>query len=156
MKNLKVKDIMTKKVIKAHETDSIVFCSQLMRKNNIGFLPILNKCDEVIGVITDRDIVLNIISKEKDIYTCVKNALNENIIFCSPNDDISFAITKMADNQIKRLIIKEKNTIKGVLSVSDLLKHKNLSIYILDLLKEIYNIQSDVVLFKDISSDQPI
>lgn len=147
---------MTKNIIKAHENDSIVFCSQLMQKNNIGFLPILNKYDEVIGVITDRDIVLNIISKEKDIYTCVKNALNKNIIFCSPNDDISYAITKMADNQVKRLIIKEKNTIKGVLSVSDLLKHKNLSLYIPDLLKEIYNIESDVVLFKDISSEHTI
>ena len=109
--------------------------------------------------IADTEIVKNkhtIVNLKLDHFECdfSKDVFS---IFYLPI--INIAIIAPSNNNCKinvRLIIKEKNTIKGVLSVSDLLKHKNLSIYILDLLKEIYNIQSDVVLFKDISSDQSI
>ena len=95
---------MTKKVIKAHETDSIVFCSQLMRKNNIGFLPILNKCDEVIGVITDRDIVLRGVSCDKNAKTTpISEIMTTNIYCCTPNDDIYDAECKMSQNQVRRM-----------------------------------------------------
>lgn len=153
MKTLKVKDVMTKNVIMIKCTDTILNCAKLMKSHNIGFIPVVNKHFEPIGVITDRDIIINAICNNKDINSSVISIMNTNIIYCDKNDELSIAVTKMADNQIRRIIVLEKNTIKGVLSLSDLTKHKQSIIYVPELFKEIsYDIQSSnlTTLFQDI------
>ena len=94
IKNIKVKDIMNKEIITVDIDTTITNASKIMTEKNIGFLPILNK-GNLVGVLTDRDIINRIISKEKDIYASVFLAMSTNIISVKKNDDISIAITKM-------------------------------------------------------------
>ena len=133
---IKVKDIMNQNIITITEQTSIVEAAKLMAKHNIGFLPILNN-DKLVGVITDRDIIKNVINKEKDIYAAVKIAMTTNTITVNKNDDISIAITKMANNQIRRIIVIDKNRIVGIISISDISNNINTNIYLADLMAEI-------------------
>ena len=151
---MRVKDLMTTNIIKVYENETIINCAKLMANNNIGFLPILNKANDVIGVITDRDIVTRAVASNINIYSSINTIMTKNIIATSKNDDISYAISKMADNQVKRIIVLDKKKIVGIISLGDLSKTKETFIYLPDLLKEIScdNIYQSTSLFKDISS----
>ena len=108
---IKVKDIMNKDIITIDIDTTIASASKIMSKKNIGFLPVLNK-GNLSGIITDRDIINRIVSKEKDIYASVFIAMTTNVITVQKNDDISIAISKMADNQIRRiLVLNNKNVL---------------------------------------------
>ena len=152
MKAIKAKDIMNKNVITISENQSIVEACRIMNDNNTGFLPVLNKFDELSGVITDRDIITRLISKEKDIYLPVSSIMTSSIIKCSKNDDLSHIITKMADSQIRRIIVSEKDNVIGIIGLYDLLKIDNIESEICELLKEILlEYPAVTTLFKDIS-----
>lgn len=136
-KNIKVKDIMNKEIITVDIDTTITNASKIMTEKNIGFLPILNK-GNLVGVLTDRDIINRIISKEKDIYASVFLAMSTNIISVKKNDDISIAITKMADNQIRRILVtNKKNELIGILSLADIANHKETKDYLPELIYEI-------------------
>ena len=137
IKNIKVKDIMNKEIITVDIDTTITNASKIMTEKNIGFLPILNK-GNLVGVLTDRDIINRIISKEKDIYASVFLAMSTNIISVKKNDDISIAITKMADNQIRRILVtNKKNELIGILSLADIANHKETKDYLPELIYEI-------------------
>ena len=114
---------MTYKIISSNKDSSIKDISLLMKENNIGFIPIKDN-DTYIGVITDRDICLAI-SNIKNIDDIIKPYITNNIIYIDINSDIDNALKIMATNKIKRLLVKEKDNIIGILSLSDILSYTN-------------------------------
>lgn len=147
---MKVKDIMNKTIINVSENATIYDAAKLMSLNNIGFLPVTNIKDEIIGVITDRDIITRALSQNLNSNTLIKNIMTKKVVSISKNDDISFAISKMADNQIRRIVVLEKKNIIGIITIKDLTKSKETLIYLPDLFKEIlYNYDKSLTLFKE-------
>lgn len=114
---------MTYKIISASVDNSIKDVSLLMKKHNIGFIPIKDK-DNYIGVITDRDICLSI-PTISNINDSIKSYITNNIIYIDSYSDIDNALKIMRDNKVKRLLVKEKGEIIGVLSLSDILNYTN-------------------------------
>ena len=91
-----------------------------MKKYNIGFIPI-EKNKKIIGVITDRDIVINIISNKVNNNSSIESYVNSNIIHIEENSSIDECLNIMKENKVKRLIIVNKEKIVGVISLSDIL-----------------------------------
>ena len=118
-----IRDIMTYKIISGKKDDSIKEISLLMKENNLGFIPIKDK-DDYIGVITDRDICLAIPSIN-NINDSVKSYITNKLIYIDVNSDIDNALKIMGDNKVKRLLVKEKDNIIGILSLSDILNYTN-------------------------------
>ena len=118
-----IKDIMSKKIIFSNIDSSIKDVSSLMKKNNIGFIPI-KRDNEYVGVITDRDICLSIPTL-KSINDSVKSYISNNIVCIEVNDDIETALKLMGKYKVKRLLVKEKDNAIGVLSLSDILNYTN-------------------------------
>lgn len=114
---------MTYKIISGNIENSFKDISLLMKENNIGFIPI-KKNNEYIGVITDRDICLAI-SSINNVNDCIKSYITNNIIYIDVNSDIDNALKIMSSNKVKRLIVKDKDTIIGILSLSDILNYTN-------------------------------
>lgn len=129
-----IKNIYTKNIIWGNATDSITKISQLMKKNNIGFIPIKNN-DNYVGVITDRDICISL-PNVKSLNDSVKNYMNHNIISIDISSSKEDALNLMKKYKIKRLLVKEKDNIKGILSLSDIL---NNTFDILNTYKTIFN-----------------
>ena len=130
-----VKDIMSKKIIFSDINSSIKDVSTLMKKNNIGFVPIKDN-NEYVGVITDRDICLSIPTL-KNINDSIKSYMSNNVIYIESNENISNALKLMGKYKIKRLLVKDKNNIVGVLSLSDILNYTN-DFNIIETYKEIF------------------
>jgi len=118
-----IKDIISYNIISGSANDSIKDISLLMKENNIGFIPIKDKSN-YIGVITDRDICLAIPSL-KNMNDSVKSYITNNVIYIDINSSIDNALSLMSSNKVKRLLVKEKDNIVGILSLSDILNYTN-------------------------------
>ena len=84
---MKVKDIMSKNLIICSSDINVINISNIMKKYNIGFIPI-EKNKKIIGVITDRDIVINIISNKVNNNSSIESYVNSNIIHIEENSSI--------------------------------------------------------------------
>lgn len=130
-----INEIMSKKIIFGQINDSIKDISNLMKKNNIGFIPIKND-NKYIGVITDRDICLAI-PCINNVNNSIKSYITNNIIYIHSNSTIDEALKLMSKYKVKRLLVKEKDNIIGILSLSDILNYTN-NINIMDTYKSIF------------------
>ena len=135
-----IREIMTYKIISANIDDTFKDISILMKRNNIGFIPIKND-GEYIGAITDRDICLAI-ATINNINDCIKSYVSNNIIFIDINSDIDNALKTMGSYKVKRLFVKEKDNIVGILSLSDILNYTN-NKHIINTCKTIFYIHNN-------------
>lgn len=117
---MRIKELVNKNIIVGDVKNSIVEIANIMKKNNIGFLPIKNE-KKIIGVITDRDIVINCISNNCNNNSSVEGYINKNIIHVDWNREISDALNIMSREKIKRIIISNNMKLVGILSLSDII-----------------------------------
>lgn len=117
---MKVKELMTKKVITIDKEDSIINAAKKMKDHDIGILVIINEKRDVLGVITDRDIVIRSIARG-NINTTVDEAMTHDSIRINKNEEIVKALETMGDYQIKRLVVVDDELkLVGIISLSDL------------------------------------
>lgn len=116
-----IKEIMTSGFEMISASENLYEASRKMKQLNVGVLPV-NEGNNLIGLITDRDIVVRCLAEEKDPSECrVKDIISAHIITVSQQSDISEAVSLMESNKVRRLIvIDEKNTPVGILSLGDI------------------------------------
>lgn len=119
---MKVKQIMSNNIICSNIFDSVLDVSKLMKRHNIGFIPI--KDEDIVGVITDRDIAINIEVLDKE--TPISNIMSNSIISIDEEKSIDEALDIMSKYKIKRILVKRNNSYIGVLSLSDIIKYKDI------------------------------
>ena len=129
---MKIKDYMTKGIVCCDIEDNISTIAEIMDSNNIGFIAVLSN-DKIIGVITDRDLVIGPIL---DNENSIEDYINKNIISIDEDDNIITGLNLMKENKIKRLLVTKKGKYTGVLSISDLLT-TNKTDEVINTLKEI-------------------
>ena len=138
---LKAKDIMIKNIIVGDGNDDIFKIAKLMKDNNIGVIPI-KKDKKIIGVITDRDIVINIIANN-DLNNNIEAYVNKNIVCCDIFDNVDTILDKMKNNKIKRILVKDNNKLVGVISLSDILNYYDNDRSIIETIRTIYKIDTN-------------
>jgi len=119
---MKIKEIMTHTVEVIHPSDTLQNAAEKMRNHNVGFLPVYNG-GELIGVLTDRDIVVRAMAKGADPRTMLSwEMITSPAIYCFEDQSVDDAIDLMHDNQIRRLVILNRTTkqLAGVISLGDL------------------------------------
>ena len=100
---MQVTDVMTNGVEVADPNATILDVARTMRAADIGALPV-GENDHLIGMITDRDIVVRAIAEERlPAETLVRDVMSKRILCCFADDDIEQAAQIMADEQVRRL-----------------------------------------------------
>ncbi len=123
-----VKHVMSSPAICIDVNTTIEEAIKTMEERNLGFLPI-TKNDELVGVVTDRDILLR--GKNKKSNTHIDKIMtNETLHLVSPSDSLEEAGRIMSAHKVRRLIVVEDNLIKGVITSKDLLYQDDLLPYI--------------------------
>jgi CBS domain-containing protein len=117
---MQVKDIMSSPCEKIDFNATITQVAQKMKSSDVGILPV-EKGDEIVGVITDRDIVLKVLAEKLDPNTtAVNRVMSSDVTTCYEDDDIRDAAKLMEDRQIRRLVVLDRNdSLTGILSVAD-------------------------------------
>ena len=117
---MKVRDIMTSDVAYAAPDTTLEEVAVLMRDENVGAIPVLDD-GALIGIVTDRDIVVRCIADGKDASECTaEDVISENLETVEPEDDVKEAAQIMARRQIRRLPVVEDGRLVGMLSLGDI------------------------------------
>lgn len=117
-----VEDVMTKRVISVSPNTSIERVIKKMAKHNVGGLPV-KKNSEIVGFITDRDIVLRAFGKSK--HTRIHKVMSKEVYLCFSNQHVKAAVSAMGQLRVRRLpVLNEERKLVGILSLSDLTKNE--------------------------------
>ena len=120
---MKVSDAMTSQVSTAAPTDTVRKVAQVMAHVETGAVPIVEN-GKVVGLVTDRDIVLRVVAEGRSFDSPISEAMSEGDVQSVREDDIlADATAKMASHQIRRLVVlDEAGKLTGILSLGDVAK----------------------------------
>lgn len=123
---MKVNDCMCHDVMWVNPNTTICECAKLMAEHKVGCIPVCNTENNVVGLVTDRDILLRSVCCDKNTKTTpVSEIMTTNVCCCESNKELSYAENLMSENQIRRLPIIENNKIIGILSIGDISRNTN-------------------------------
>lgn len=114
-----VKDLMTPGISCVNGNATAETIAQQMKKNNIGALPVCNDQGKILGIITDRDVVLRHIAgnalKAEDIMT-------KNPVCVEPDADSHTAGLLFSKYGVRRLPVISGDRVVGIISLCDIAK----------------------------------
>lgn len=119
---MKINECMCKDVCFVKPDCKVYDAARIMNENHIGCILVCNDSRNVVGVLTDRDIVLRTVACDKDSKsTPVSEIMTTNVCTCASEDDIYEAQNKMEKNQIRRMpVVDSNNKMVGILTMGDL------------------------------------
>lgn len=122
---MKVQDVMTKSVSTARPDDSLKRVAQLMKQEDAGFIPVTNG-DQLLGVITDRDIVIRCIAEREDLNGIkAQDCMSKNVSTVDSDAEIDEAARIMERQEIRRLPVTKGGKLVGILSHGNLVQATN-------------------------------
>lgn len=118
---MKVKDVMTTPAMFVLKDTTVSQVSIIMRDNDVGVVPVCDENGAVLGVVTDRDIVVRALSLNKSLDTIsVSDIMTSEVTTVSPMTDVDDVYEIMSDIQIRRLPVVDKTTLVGMVTLGDL------------------------------------
>lgn len=97
----------------------------ILTENQIGALLVKDDHGEVVGILSERDIVGGMGPHGADLHdVLVSDLMTKDVVRCSPSDQILDAMGLMTDRRIRHLPVYEGDELVGVISVGDLVKHR--------------------------------
>jgi CBS domain-containing protein len=115
-----VRDVMTPGVVAVRPDASLVEAAQLMRARDVGDV-LVTVDEQLIGVLTDRDITLRAVADGVDPLTVSAQAVcTPNPVVIGPDDAVSTAVALMRDHAIRRLPVLADGHPVGMVSLGDL------------------------------------
>lgn len=116
-----IREVMTGDVEVINPNDTLRDAAEKMRTLNVGAIPV---CDgqRVVGIITDRDVVVRAIALGKDANnTQVSDAMSPGIEYCFDDDEVESVLDRMKKKQIRRIIVVNRGKkLVGFVSLGDL------------------------------------
>ena len=120
---MKVREAMAKTVTSAKRSDKVIDVAKKMKQEDAGFMPVVENGGTVIGVITDRDIVIRCIAEGHDPRgETAEHLMSRQVTIIAPDDDIEEAGRAMEREAIRRLPVAENGRLVGVLSHGNLVQ----------------------------------
>jgi CBS domain-containing protein len=118
---MKLSDIMTRNVEVIHPNSPLQEAAIKMRDLNVGAIPVCDG-DRLKGMLTDRDITIRSAAEGRDPKTTrASEVMTPEVIYCFEDQDVEEAARLMANRQVRRLLIlnREKRLV-GIVSLGDL------------------------------------
>lgn len=120
---MKIRDVMTNRVVKIHPEESVSVAARTLQHYNIGALPVCGYDGDLCGVVTDRDLVTRCLaSGQKPENMKVRDVMTNQVVSASPEMDTSMAAQLMGSRQVRRLPVVENGKLCGMVSLGDLAK----------------------------------
>ena len=120
---MRIKDLMTKDPGCCVPSDTAQKAASIMRDENAGIVPVIENEQSlrVVGVVTDRDLCMNIVAEGRDPETVsVDECMTTAVVTCSPNDSVERVTELMRENQIRRVpVVNAEGDLQGIVSLAD-------------------------------------
>jgi len=136
-----VQDVMTKDVLTVQKFESVLAVADILASRNISGIPVVDKENKVIGIITQADI-LSVVGVRKDhtfkdllkhmlgepfaerrMGDIVGDVMTSRVLTTTPKTNIAEVVRVMDEKKIRRLVVvDEKGKLAGIISRADILK----------------------------------
>ncbi len=124
---MKVRECMCNEVACVNPNSTISDVAKLMLDKHVGCIPVCDN-DKVVGLVTDRDLILRSLACEKDIKkTPVSEVMTTKVFNVSPDAEVSEARKIMRDCQIRRVPVIENDMLVGIITLGDLANNQNVT-----------------------------
>jgi len=140
---LRCRDIMTRDLVVATRDTTLREVARMMKEEDTGVIPVVDyvategngrstadnargganyNYGKLVGLITDRDIVIRAVAEDKDCATTrAEEVMTTDVYTARPNDRVVDVIRKMGDKQVRRIpVVGENGTLKGIISMRDI------------------------------------
>lgn len=122
---MKLKELCVLDVACCHKDTTVAEAARMMRQHHTGDLVVADDSDgtrEPIGVVTDRDIVMEVIAKGHDPECAqVGQIMGHPVVVASGSENVATAIERMRAHGVRRLpIVDEKGAVFGIITLDDL------------------------------------
>jgi len=115
-------EVMTPSPTACNPQHTAVDAAELMRREDCGLLPVVSEDGKkLIGVLTDRDIVLKVVAEGRDPRsTAVSEVMTTDIVTCLPQESVEMAMEQMATRRVRRIpIVDRDGSLVGILAQAD-------------------------------------
>lgn len=117
---MRCREIMTSSVKTATRDMTLQDAAVLMRDGDMGAIPVVED-GKLVGIVTDRDIVIRSIADGKGASSSVGEAMTSEIFSVRPDDFVFEAIRLMGDKQIRRVpVVNESGELAGIIAMADI------------------------------------
>src|SRR5687767_1069950 len=112
---MKVRELMTREPTTVGPDATLGEVATLMKQEDCGSIPVVEG-NRLVGIVTDRDIVIRAVAAGKDPKTSrVSQVMSADPVTISPEAEIDQARKVMADRQIRRLPVVDKGALVGII-----------------------------------------
>lgn len=115
--NIRIADIMTKRVVVAQPHHTIGHVRRLMERNRIGALPVVGPDNEALGIVTSSDLL----RRHKDESPCSR-IMSDGVRAVPAYNEVSVAARIMRKHRIHHVVVTKEKKVVGMISSFDLLK----------------------------------
>lgn len=118
---MKIKDMMTKHTVSVGQDEPVTAAARLLKRDNIGSVPVCDEHGKLQGILTDRDITIRCVAAGVDPErTPIRDIMTAGVYTVSPSDTVETAAALMGKAQVRRLPVCENGKLVGMLSLGDL------------------------------------
>ncbi|MFD5765966.1 CBS domain-containing protein [Streptomyces sp. NPDC127049] len=114
------RDIMTPDVTCVRSDESVVDAARRMAGRGVGALPVRGPGERLMGMLTDRDIVVRVIAEGRDPATCTAGELvRGELVTVGSGDSLQRVLELMADRRIRRVPVVDGRVLVGIIAQAD-------------------------------------
>jgi CBS domain-containing protein len=127
-----VKEVMNRNVKTVRPEDTVKDAANIMNERRIGSLVVVSGTGEVVGILTERDILTDVVATGKSADEVkISEIMTPNIVTITPDRTLEEAADVMTENKIKKLPVVHEGRLVGIITATDLIAYEK------DLIKKI-------------------
>jgi CBS domain-containing protein len=115
--NVKLEDLMAKRVVTTHPHVTVEHVQKMMRRNRVGAIPVVNAEGEPVGIVSTTDL-----TPDLNPSSPVSSIMTRKVYTVPRYDDVSVAARVMRNHKIHRIVVTHEKKVVGILSSFDLLQ----------------------------------
>lgn len=118
---MRCSEIMKRRIFTVHPESRVNEAARLMKAEQIGFLPVCDDAGRVLGVLTDRDIVLRVCAEGlAPESTTVARIMTTDPVHCLPDDTLDHAEELMLRHKTRRILaVDAQGKLDGLITLAD-------------------------------------
>ena len=118
---MKISEIMSERVVTIDQREPVIAAARLLKRMNLGALPVTDRSGKLVGMLTDRDIVVRCVAAGGNAREMTAgDIMSRGVVTASPESEVSDAARRMGRGQVRRLPVVEGGKLVGMLSLADM------------------------------------
>ena len=105
------------------EADTVKMASQKLYENKVGAMPVLDKNNNVIGIVSERDLSQFIYKERFNLSISISQIMTKNLVTCDLNTSVTELMEIITNYKIRHIPIIEEKKLLGIVSIGDVVNH---------------------------------